>query len=180
MSTDTPRPDLTPQQRASLERGLAQSAAGEVYDLGSFAEYADTPTPAFECRECDYASDEAGDTHTHPTPERVTLTDEERAMGRPMFMGETQVGLAFTDHDVERILAAREQALREEIRADLLTDEAVAGLTRVANDADRDYSAMEWSADAGRTDSEPGDWFAFITKRVATAAAARIVRGGAR
>ena len=153
-----------------------------------------------------------------PTPERVTLSDEERraeveallpfawghsarclsgahscwededdplesyespwCTGRrkaaqKAYRREVNALLALRDRD----LAAREQALREEMRADLLTDEAVAGLTRVANDADRDYSAMEWSADAGRKQDEPGDWFVFITRRVADPAAARIARG---
>ncbi|MBD2385652.1 hypothetical protein H6G32_09580 [Cylindrospermum sp. FACHB-282] len=30
-----------PQARASLEKGMQQAAAGELHDLGSFAEYAD-------------------------------------------------------------------------------------------------------------------------------------------
>ena len=104
MSTDNPRPDLTPQQRASLERGLAQSAAGEVYDLGSFAEYADTPTP-----------------------ERVTLTDEERNAlaeriwtasrndeGTISYIGANFVAASLSSA-IGLIIAAREQALREEI-----------------------------------------------------------------
>lgn len=117
-----------------------------------------------------------------PPPECVTLTDEEKAA-----LGDTLIEWHEDACDgecivpvVEGILAAREQALREEVKADLMTDEAVAELIQVANDADRDYSALEWSADAGRKQDEPGDWFAFITKRVATAAAARIARGGAR
>lgn len=100
MSTETPRPGLTPQQRASLERGLAQSAAGEVYDLGSFAEYAESPTP-----------------------ERVTLSEVERTQLVAHMWGRhvsTNVDLLVTEFApaVERILAAREQALREEIAGD--------------------------------------------------------------
>ena len=50
-----------------------------------------------------------------PRPERVTLSDEEQSMGHPMFLDGVEVGLTFIRADVERILAAREQALREEI-----------------------------------------------------------------
>lgn len=52
-----------------------------------------------------------------PTPERVTLTAEERAIGLPLHIDGAQVGIVFSDVDVENILAAREQALREEIGA---------------------------------------------------------------
>lgn len=52
-----------------------------------------------------------------PSPEGVTLTDDERAMGHPMHLNGVRVGLAFIEADAERILAAREQALREEIAA---------------------------------------------------------------
>lgn len=45
-----------------------------------------------------------------PTPERVTLTDEERALGQ-----QHSPHRWFREDAVERILAAREQALREEI-----------------------------------------------------------------
>ena len=62
MSTPTPeREQLSPETRAALNRGLAQSAAGEVVNLGTFS-----------------------------TPERVTLTDEERASLADAF-----------DHEVE-------------------------------------------------------------------------------
>ena len=56
--------------------------------------------------------------YTYRPPTRATLTDAEREMGRPMFVGETRVGVAFTERDVEHVLAAREQALREEIARD--------------------------------------------------------------
>ena len=49
------------------------------------------------------------------TPERVTLTDEERALGLPLYVDGAQVGIVFSDVDAENILAAREQALREEM-----------------------------------------------------------------
>jgi hypothetical protein len=35
----TDRETLSPETRASVERGLAQSANGDTVDLGSFAEY---------------------------------------------------------------------------------------------------------------------------------------------
>lgn len=42
--------------------------------------------------------------------------------------------------------------------------EDVEALRGVLNRADIDYSAREFSADAGRADQEPGDWFTFIAR----------------
>ena len=54
---------------------------------------------------------------TYRPPTRVTLTDAEREMGRPMFVGETRVGVAFTEGDVENVLAARIDELQARLNA---------------------------------------------------------------
>lgn len=67
------------QQRDEMRREEARRIlVGEFQSLKAQVEEA-KEAPAFECSKCKYVSDEAGDTHTHPTPEHVTLTDEERA-----------------------------------------------------------------------------------------------------
>lgn len=83
-----------------------------------------------------------------PRPERMTLTDEERALGQ-----QHSPHRWFREDAVERILAAREQALREEIantKAEALRGQA--GFFRSVDmlaAADMcEQSAIEWDAAA--------------------------------
>lgn len=131
MSTDTPRPereDLSPETRAALERGLAQSAAGETVDLGTFSRPErkhQHPCPTHGCPgDGHYAPPGKG--HRMDCDWRVTLTDGERddlvskvqayayaegLTGR----GAIQAAVRFGYERATADLAAREQALREEI-----------------------------------------------------------------